>query len=127
LLGLFPPPPPPGRADSEVCGEVLAQEAEVAWVAGQAELALAEANVVVDKLTAVGVREKEVVDCLGHDCGLGVFADGEVGDGRLLEVGDEGALGIEDRVPRVVGWGGNEERVGRRRATFGGFARVGVG
>lgn len=49
-------------ADTEVRGQLLAElahEAEIARVAGQAVLELAEAGVVVDELAAVGVCEEE--------------------------------------------------------------------
>jgi hypothetical protein len=117
-------------ADAEVRGQLLAElahEAEIARVAGQAVLGLAEAGVVVDELAAVGVREEEQAGRFGRGCGLGAFADREVGDGRLLEVGDGGASGVEDGGPGVVDWGRGDERVGRGGPAVGVSARVGFG
>ena len=101
-------------ADPEVRREGLAElthEAEVARVVGEAVLGLGEAGVIVDEAAAVGVGGQEEADGLGEGTGLGVLAHGDVGDGRLLEVGDRGVLGVEDAGPGRVDGCGGEERI----------------
>src|SRR5437762_4763615 len=86
-------------ADTEVGSELLAElahETEVARVAGQATLGLGETGMVVDEPAAVRVRDEEQAGGFGGGGRLRVFADGEVGHDRLLEIVDESALGVED-------------------------------
>ena len=87
-------------------------------------LGLGEACVVVDEAAAVGVGEEEEADGLGEGAGLGVLAHSDVRDGRLLEVGDRGVLGIEDAGPGCVDGRGGEKRIDWP-GPIGRFRRVG--